>query len=128
MTPSIADAVIIKDENLFFLSQSDGSLPVDEDHGFGLYYHDCRYLTGYRLTMGGEAPEPLVSTSVRGFKAVFELTNPDIPAGGWEMSSSKETVGHHMEAARSTASIKCCTTSSTFQNFNLEEITVPCVE
>ncbi len=80
MTPSIADAVIIKDENLFFLSQSDGSLPVDEDHGFGLYYHDCRYLTGYRLTMGGEAPEPLVSTSVRGFKAIVEMTNPDMRA------------------------------------------------
>lgn len=80
MTASIADAVIIKDENLFFISQPDGSLPVDEDHGFGLYYHDCRYLSGYQLRMAGEALEPLVSTSARGFMAIVEMANPDMQA------------------------------------------------
>src|SRR5690606_4029172 len=40
----IADAVVIKDDNLYFLSGADGQMPLAKGHGFGLYYRDCRYL------------------------------------------------------------------------------------
>jgi hypothetical protein len=39
---SIADAIVIKDEDLFFLARPDGRVPSEDAHGYGLYYHDCR--------------------------------------------------------------------------------------
>src|SRR5690349_9837615 len=48
---SIADAVVIKDEDIFFLSAPDGQVPLRGRHGFGLYFHDCRFLDGYELRL-----------------------------------------------------------------------------
>src|SRR5919201_1754269 len=78
ITPPIADAVVIKDENLFFLTTRDGRVPLRGAHGFGLYYHDCRYLNGYELRLAGVRPSALVASAGRGYMAVVELTNPDI--------------------------------------------------
>jgi hypothetical protein len=64
---SIADAVVIKDENIFFLTAPDGRVPLGDDHGFGLYYHDGRFLNGYELQLAGTTPQALVSTAERGF-------------------------------------------------------------
>ena len=44
VTRSIADAICIKNGNLYFVTESDGSVPIEGSHGYGLYYHDCRYL------------------------------------------------------------------------------------
>ena len=41
---NIAQAIVAKDEDLFFLTDSNGELPVQNSEGFGLYYHDCRFL------------------------------------------------------------------------------------
>jgi glycogen debranching enzyme len=92
ITASIAEAVVIKDENLFFLTAPDGNVPLGEGHGFGLYYHDCRYLCGYELRLGGVVPTLLASTATRGDEATIQLTNPDLrsPGGGL---IRKETIG-----------------------------------
>jgi glycogen debranching enzyme len=89
---SIAEAVVVKHENIFFLAPPGGEIPLTEGHGFGLYYHDCRYLNGYEMTVGGSHPEPLVSTAEGGTRAVFQLTTPDIytPSG---QVIPKETLG-----------------------------------
>jgi glycogen debranching enzyme len=73
---SIAPAVVIKDEDLFFLTEPDGCVPLHDVHGFGLYYHDCRFLNGYELRVGGKKPDELVWNDERGFMAVIGLTNP----------------------------------------------------
>jgi glycogen debranching enzyme len=78
VTRSIAHAVVIKDEDVFFLCQADGTVPLESNHGFGLYYHDCRYLNGYDIRIGGKPPEHLVWTAESGVKAVMALSNPDI--------------------------------------------------
>jgi len=78
VTRSIAHAVVIKDEDMFFLCQSDGTVPLESNHGFGLYYQDCRYLNGYDIAIGGKKPEHLVWTAESGVKAVLALSNPDI--------------------------------------------------
>lgn len=75
---SIADAVVVKNENLFFLAKADGRVPSAGDHGFGLYYHDCRFLNGYELKVADAYPNSLVSTAAQGYMAAFQLTNPDI--------------------------------------------------
>jgi glycogen debranching enzyme len=77
-TRSIADAIVIKSGDIFFLSQPDGNIPMDDSHGFGLYYHDCRFLNGYLLTVANTGMVALVSTITSGSTAVFELTNPEL--------------------------------------------------
>ena len=81
VTRSIAEAVVIKDGNLFFLSEKDGSVPLDTEHGLGLYYNDCRFLGGYELLVGGVRLGGLVASSPEGFRARYELSNPDIRLG-----------------------------------------------
>lgn len=92
VTHSIAQAVVIKHGNLFFLSPPEGEVPMSRDHGFGLYYHDCRYLNGYELLVCGEHPEPLAARSSEGGRAVFQLTTPDCHAPDGS-TIHRETVG-----------------------------------
>jgi glycogen debranching enzyme len=66
---------VIKDEDIFFLAEHDGGVPAGNQDGFGLYYHDCRFLDGYTLRIAGTAPNPLVATADRGSIARFESTN-----------------------------------------------------
>jgi glycogen debranching enzyme len=75
---SIADAIVIKDEDLFFLCAPDGNVPLDQGHGYGLYYHDCRFLNGYELRLADTKADGLAATAAQGFMAVVQLTNPDI--------------------------------------------------
>ena len=75
---SITDALVLKNGNLFFVSQSDASVPLARGHGFGLYYQDCRFLNGYELTISGRKPEVLIHTAEAGFMATLGLSNPDL--------------------------------------------------
>ena len=77
---SIANAIVIKSESLYFLTEPDGNVSIGEGHGFGLYYHDCRYLNGYTLAINGVRPNVLASIATEGFRAIFELSNPELPA------------------------------------------------
>lgn len=78
VTRSIADAIVIKDGDLFFLSEPDGQVPLDRHHGLGLYHGDCRYLSGYELHLAGRPPNLLAAATQHGFATVFEFSNPDI--------------------------------------------------
>jgi glycogen debranching enzyme len=79
---SITDALVLKNGNLFFLSQSDANVPLARGHGFGLYYQDCRFLNGYELTISGRKPEVLIHTAEAGFMATLGLSNPDLNFNG----------------------------------------------
>lgn len=78
ITTSIADAIVIKDGALFFLCAPDGRVPMGERHGFGLYYHECRYLSGYDLRIDGAVARGLASDTADGFHAVLVLGNPPL--------------------------------------------------
>ncbi len=93
---SIAQAVVIKDEDVFLITERDGSVPLGGHHGFGLYYHDCRFLNGYQVTLNGQCPDVLVASAVRGFGAVVELTNPDLQLGSHTLVP-KQTIGIRWE-------------------------------
>lgn len=75
---SLADAIVIKNENVFFVARPDGNVPLKDSHGMGLYYHDCRYVNGYEIEVAGRKPAPLSASSVQGSIGVFTLTNPRI--------------------------------------------------
>ncbi len=75
---NVSQAVVIKDEDVFFLSDRRGNVPLGNQQGFGLYYHDCRFLRGYELSMAGNPLNSLASTSEHGFMSEFVLTNPEL--------------------------------------------------
>jgi glycogen debranching enzyme len=74
----INDSVVIKDENLFLVSEAGGLIPLGGNHPFGVYYNDCRFLSGHRLTLLGHPPTPLVCSAGRGNAVVHELTNDEV--------------------------------------------------
>src|SRR5215472_12564799 len=82
ITRGIANAIVVKNGDIFFLTDPDGNVPPGGEHGLGLYYHDCRYLNGYEVTLADTKLEVLGLTATRGFMAILELTNPDIKMSG----------------------------------------------
>jgi glycogen debranching enzyme len=72
---NVAHAVVSKDQDIFLMSEHGGGVPADNSDGYGLYYHDCRYLDGYELSVAGTSPTSLVSNSACGSVVAFELTN-----------------------------------------------------
>lgn len=74
----LAEAIVMKHENLFFVAQPDGNVPLSDSHGLGLYYHDCRYVNGYEIELAGKKPVHLSASSVQGSVGVFTMTNPKI--------------------------------------------------
>jgi glycogen debranching enzyme len=75
----INEAVVIKDENVFLVAQRDASMPVDGFHPFGLYYNDCRFMSGWELEVLGHRPRLLVYEAGAGNCATHELTNRELP-------------------------------------------------
>jgi glycogen debranching enzyme len=84
ITRSIANAVVLKQGDLFLIAEPDGQLPATSTHGLGLYYHDCRYLCTYELRLNGTAPVSLGVTAAAGDHGIVQLTNPELddPAYG----------------------------------------------
>ena len=78
LVESIAGALVAKDDDLFFLCDQNGELPLKGRHGYGLYYHDCRFLDGYEVRLAGKPLSRLISTAGAGFKIELELTNIDV--------------------------------------------------
>jgi len=104
ITRSIAHAVVIKDGAIFFLCEPDGAVPLEAGHGFGLYYNDCRFLSGYELRLGGRKLDRLVWNADPGFLAVLGLSNAEIrttdgrtlPRHSLEIKWSRLVSGEHL--------------------------------
>ncbi len=75
---SVADAVTIKRGSAFLLAQQNGDLPVGEDHGYGFYFLDCRFLDHFCFRLEDQPLTPLVASSVQGFAAYHELANREL--------------------------------------------------
>jgi glycogen debranching enzyme len=123
VTRSIADAVVLKDGDVFFLTQPDGQVPPGPGHGFGLYYHDCRFLNAYGLQLGGAAPLVLGSTAKAGCDAIFELTNEDGAAGDRDRIP-KETLGIRWQRTLDGTTLRL-DECFTLRNWSHEPVDVP---
>lgn len=77
-TRSIIDAIAVKDENIFFLAEPDGNVSFTDNYAYGLYYKDCRFLSGYELRMADAKLNTSIASAADGCRAFFELTNPEI--------------------------------------------------
>jgi glycogen debranching enzyme len=79
MNESLADALVVKQENVFLVTPRDGAISPHRRHAFGLWYRDCRFLSAHALLLNGEAPLLLQASDALGTTAVHDLTNPELP-------------------------------------------------
>ncbi len=123
VTRSIAEAVVLKDGDVFFLTESDGQVPTGPGEGFGLYYRDCRYLDGYHLRIDGRKPLVLGSSAQEGCFAVYELTNGEHPDGGAD-TMPKDSLGVRWERTLDGGALRLAD-RLTFRNWSHRPIEVP---
>jgi glycogen debranching enzyme len=121
---SIADAVVIKDDDVFFLCDPSGDVPLGNVDGLGLYYHDCRFLDGYELRLAGSRLNALASTCEDGFRSVFELTNHEITRPKGAAAIHKQRIGVRWERIVD-AGQRSLRDLITVQNFSHEAIACP---
>lgn len=117
----ISNAVIIKDENIFFAAAPDGNVPRGQ-HGLGLYYHDCRYLNEYEMKIAGQSLLALASNARYGSIATFQSTTPKISASG-------QTIEHDLLAIKWTRRIDsddvCLCDTIEISNFSGKDLELP---
>ncbi len=120
---SISSAVVIKDEDLFFLCDREGRVPVQPGSGLGLYFHDCRFLNGYEMRLGGDRPTVLGADARRGYQANLAMANKafQTPDG---TNVEKEEVGVEWERLPD-ASRTILYDRITVHNYRLESTEVP---
>jgi glycogen debranching enzyme len=117
---SLAHAIVMKKDNLFFLADPSGDVPMTDNHGLGLYYHDCRYLNGYELTLDGLAPVGLSASAAVGAVGVFSLTNRELVLSSGD-TIAKEELGltwHRVLASETPALVD----ELRFENFSLKPV------
>lgn len=89
----IRDALIIREGDLFLLTDDEGHVEMGNDNGLGLYHLDTRYLSGWELTLVGVEPLVLLSTAEEAFWMEQVMTNPELvddagnrlPSGGLQI-------------------------------------------
>lgn len=72
----IRDALVIRERDLFLLTDVNGEAPPGNINGYGLYFSDTRYLSGYDFSLSGTKPVVLLSTAELGYSSEQVLTNP----------------------------------------------------
>src|SRR5262245_12715477 len=77
LTDLASKTLAVKDAETFLYSDLEGDLDHG-DIGLGLYSHDTRFLSHFRLTMNGRDLVLLSSSAERGYMAHIDLTNPDL--------------------------------------------------
>ena len=71
----ILGALVIRDGSLTLVTAQNGDIPVEENHGYGLYHRDCRFLSGYTLECNGKRPTDILSNDDKGYACITVLTN-----------------------------------------------------
>jgi glycogen debranching enzyme len=72
---NLEHAIPAKDGELFFVCRPDGSVPADGGQGHGLFYHDCRYLSSYHITIADKPLRPYGADPSPGYGMHVVLTN-----------------------------------------------------
>jgi len=98
----IREALIIREKDLFLMTDSEGHVEVGNDSGFGLYHEDTRYLSGWELTLVGVEPVVLLSTAEEAFWMEQVMTNPELLADtGERLPSGQLQIRRHRVLDRS---------------------------
>ena len=76
------DYRVIKENDLFLLTDTNGNIPEDHPYGLGLYSKDTRFLSKLDLKINGEDPVLLSSEADQNYKSTILLTNPHMEQEG----------------------------------------------
>ena len=82
---------VIKENDLFFLTDESGDIPPGQADGCGLYTQDTRFLSRFELSINGAKPILLESSAEMNCQALFRLTNPHMEENG-QIKLWRETV------------------------------------
>jgi len=81
VTDLASKTLAVKEGDTFLYSDLEGNLDHGGSYGLGLYTRDTRFLSHFRMTIGGRDPVLLSSSSERGYMSHVDLTNPDLYDG-----------------------------------------------
>jgi glycogen debranching enzyme len=76
------DYRVIKENDLFLLTDEKGNIPENHYYGLGLYTKDTRFLSKWDLRINGKEPVLLSSDASENYMAKILLTNPHIEEAG----------------------------------------------
>ncbi|HYK73285.1 MAG TPA: amylo-alpha-1,6-glucosidase [Pseudoneobacillus sp.] len=91
------DYRVIKENDLFLLTDTNGNITVNHPYGLGLYSKDTRFLSKLDLKINNEDPILLSSNAEENYMAKILLTNPHMEKNG-ELILWRESV--EMERTR----------------------------
>ncbi|HYH27928.1 MAG TPA: glycogen debranching N-terminal domain-containing protein, partial [Actinomycetota bacterium] len=81
VTELLNKVLAIKEGETFLYSDTEGNLDDRPGYGLGLYHHDTRFLSHYRMRISGRDPILLSSSAERAYMAYVDVTNPDLYEG-----------------------------------------------
>ena len=73
---------VIKDNDLFLLTDESGNIPENHPYGLGLYTKDTRFLSKLDVKINGEEPILLHSDAAENYMSTILLTNPHMEKDG----------------------------------------------
>ncbi|MFP8642957.1 glycogen debranching N-terminal domain-containing protein [Priestia aryabhattai] len=85
------DYRVIKENDLFLLTDQAGNITENHQYGLGLYMKDTRFLSKFHLKINGADPVLLSSSADENLLATILLTNPHMEKEG-ELSLWRESV------------------------------------
>src|SRR4051812_24557388 len=86
----LTQPVVAKHGSLFLLCMGDGDVAAGYDQG--LYFHDMRFVSTETLRLDGRPLVSLLADTSDGYRAVFELTNPDLDDASGDRRVRKEAL------------------------------------
>ncbi|WP_128859969.1 amylo-alpha-1,6-glucosidase [Methanocella paludicola] len=114
---NIINARVIRENDLSLVTLPNGDIPMKDNFGYGLYYHDCRFLSGYTLTINGKYLTEILIGAQSGFDSIVILTNPDMEDNNGNYIN-KET----LSIGRDIAIPGCVVETITIRNFNMAKV------
>ena len=81
VTDIASKTLAVKEGDTFLYADLEGNLDHGGSYGLGLYARDTRFLSHFRMMIGGRDPVLLSSSSERGYMSHVDLTNPDLYEG-----------------------------------------------
>jgi glycogen debranching enzyme len=77
----LEERVILKEDDIFVVSELTGDITARDEAGMGLYRADTRFLSLYELRLNGQSPILLNCSVDRAYVATFQLVNPALYSG-----------------------------------------------
>ncbi|OPY25320.1 MAG: Amylo-alpha-1,6-glucosidase [Methanocella sp. PtaU1.Bin125] len=116
---NIIGALVIRENNLTMVTRPNGNIPVKNNFGYGLYYNDCRFLSGYYLKINGQRLTETLSSDQNNYESMTFLTNPDFNDRNGQYVN-KETIS----VSRNVVIPGCVIETITVNNFNVFTVAI----